>query len=249
VAFLDHFSGHATLYAAARPRYPPPLFAWLAEVAPARRLAWDCGTGNGQAAVALAEHFDRVVATDPSAEQLRNAERHPRVEYRRAAESDPELREASVDLVTAAQALHWFDPGAFFAEVRRVLRPAGVLAVWGYELVRVAPEIDRHLERFYGRTVGPYWPQQRALLENGYRSLEFPFAEIEAPELAMEARWTLDQLAAYLRTWSSVRRFIAARGEDPVTPLARDLQREYGALARRVRFPMVLRARRNEAPR
>jgi SAM-dependent methyltransferase len=247
VAFADHFSAQAAQYAAARPRYPPALFAWLAGIAPARELAWDCGTGNGQAAVALAEHFDYVVATDPSEEQLRNAERHPRVEYRRAAESDPRLREASVDLAAVAQALHWFDAAAFFGEARRVLRPGGVLAAWGYELARVSPEVDPLLDRFHRETVGPYWPAQRALLEDGYRSLEFPFAEIAPPELAMEAWWTLDRLTDYLRTWSSVRRFIAANAEDPVTRLAMELKEPYGGEERRVRFPLVLRACRREA--
>jgi SAM-dependent methyltransferase len=247
VTFHDHFSGHAAEYALARPRYPAALFDWLAGVAAARNLAWDCGTGNGQAAVALAEHFDHVVATDPSQEQLRNTERHPRVEYRQAAERDPLLREVSVDLVTVAQALHWFDPPAFFDEVRRVLRPAGVLAVWGYELATLSPQIDPLLEHFYRLTVGPYWPPQRALLERGYRSLEFPFAEIAAPEFSMEAQWTLGQFAAYLRTWSAVRRFIAARAADPVTPLEAALSRDYGEGERRVRFPLVLRVSRREA--
>ena len=179
MSFQDHFSSLAKDYARCRPTHPPALFAALAKLAPGRDLAWDCGTGNGQAAHGLAEHFARVVATDPSEAQLAQAVPHPRITYGRAAETAPMLADRSVDLVAAAQAAHWFDRSLFYPEVRRVLRPGGVLAIFNYGLCRVAPEIDRVLQRLYAETLGPYWPPERRLAENNYRDLDFPFLEIE----------------------------------------------------------------------
>jgi SAM-dependent methyltransferase len=222
MSFKDHFSGHADDYARFRPTYPATLFAWLAEQAPGHGHAWDCGTGNGQSARGLAAHFAAVTATDPSAEQIRNAFPHPRVTYRVAPAEDPGLAAASVDLVTVAQALHWFDLPRFFAQAARVLRPGGVLAAWCYGLVRVSPAVDPLLERLYDGTVGPYWPPERALVDEEYRSLAVPdgFVRVEAPAFVMEQAWTLDDLLGYLGTWSAVKRYAAATGEDPVAALA-----------------------------
>lgn len=224
-AFKDHFSGHADDYARYRPRYPEALFAWLAAAAPGRGRAWDCGTGNGQCALGLAAHFAEVVATDPSEEQVRNAFAHPRVAYRVAPAEAPGLEDASVDLVAVAQAMHWFDLPRFFAQAQRVLRPGGVLAAWCYALMSVSPEVDRVIHRFYFDTIGPYWPPERAMVEDEYRSLRLPagFEDVEAPPFATEQAWTLDELLGYLGTWSASRRYAAARGEDPVAALAPEL--------------------------
>ena len=173
------FGAVAAHYAAFRPTYPAALFAWLAAESPGRTLAWDCATGSGQAALALAEHFEQVVATDVSAEQLAHAGRHPRVRYARApAEASP-LDDASADLVTVAQALQWFDLDAFFAEVDRVLRPGGLLAAWTYLLFETSPEVDAIILRYYRETLGPYWAWERRLVEEGYASVAFPFEAVE----------------------------------------------------------------------
>src|SRR5882672_9881793 len=161
MSFQDHFSKQAATYAKARPTYPPALFTELARLAPGRTLAWDAGTGNGQAAVALAPHFAQVAATEPSAAQLAQAVPHPRVAYHQAAETAPLLGDASVDLVTVAQAAHWFDRPKFYAEVKRVLRPGGVVALWTYGLCVIDPAIDAVVFRFYHGPVGPYWPPER----------------------------------------------------------------------------------------
>jgi len=216
MTFQDHFSDRARRYADARPTYPPALFAKLAAQAPGHALAWDCGTGNGQAALGLAVHFDAVLATDPSEAQLAHARPHPRVTYRIAPESRSWLPDHSADLVTAAQAAHWFELSLFNAEARRVLRPGGLVAIWCYSLCRISPEIDPILGTFYRETVGPYWPPERRHTEDGYRSLEFPFEELPFPELTMEHDWTAEQFGAYVGTWSAVGRFIKARGFDPV---------------------------------
>ncbi len=239
MGFQDHFSARAELYARARPSYPAALFADLARFAPGTRCAWDCGTGNGQAAVGLASCFESVIATDPSTAQLARAEPHPRVEYRLAAEAASGLPAESVDLVTAAQAAHWFDPSRFYAEVRRVLRTGGVLAIWCYGLCEISPEIDRLVAGFYRDGVGSYWPAERCHVEDGYRSLPFPFAEATFPPHVMERRWTLAEFGAYLGSWSAVERFHKANSTDPVRPLLSALAPEWGDTPRVVRWPLT----------
>jgi len=218
-AFQDYYSGHAADYRAFRPAYPQELFAYFASIAPARELAWDCGTGSGQAAVALAAHFTRVFATDASAEQVKNAEPHPRVEYAVAPAEACPLADRSVDLVTVAQALHWFDFDRFYAEVRRVCRPGGLLAVWTYELQSVNPLVDPVLHRFQA-DVGPYWPPDRIWVDTHYRTVPFPFPELPAPRFEMTAAWDLSRMLGYMSTWSATKAFIRAKGFDPVERLS-----------------------------
>lgn len=239
MSFHDHFSSKSANYAKARPTYPSALFSALAGMAPGRGLAWDAGTGNGQAAVALAAHFERVVATEPSPAQLAQAVAHPRVEYVQAAERAPLLAGGSVDLVTVAQAVHWFDRPTFYAEVQRVLRPEGVIAVWAYELVDVTPEINAILYRFYKGDIKPYWPPERGHIETEYRDIGFPFREVAFPAIKMTHRWTLAGLMGYLRTWSAVTRFAAAKGFDPVDELERTLGPLWGPGVRELNWTLV----------
>jgi SAM-dependent methyltransferase len=249
--FADHFSSIARDYAAARPTYPPALFDWLASVAPARRSAWDCAAGNGQATLELARCFDAVTATDASAAQIGEAPAHPRVRYRVAPAEATGLPGRSVDLIVVAQALHWLDVDAFYTEVRRVLVPGGVLAVWCYGLQRLDdPAIDPLLEHFYGAVVGPFWAPERALVETGYRTLAFPFEELSPPPFEMALDWTLAELAAYLGTWSATARFRSERGYDPVEPFAAELAPLWGSShgRRRVRWPLSLRIGRHRPP-
>jgi SAM-dependent methyltransferase len=242
--FKDLFSRDSAKYAEFRPRYPAALFAWLAEVSPGHALAWDAGTGNGQAAVALAKHFDHVIASDPSAKQLANAAADPRVEYRTAGEIAG-LAPASADLATVAQALHWFDRPKYWLEVKRVVRPGGVVAVWCYELQRVSPEVDEIISRFYRETVGPYWTPERKLVEDGYHTVEFPFAEFDAPSFAMTTEWSLQQQLGYLGTWSAVGRYRDVVGRDPVPVVAAELEAAWGSeRIRTVSWPLSVRAGR-----
>lgn len=238
MSFKDHFSTQAAIYAKARPTYPPALFAELARLAPGRTLAWDVGAGNGQAAVALAAHFERVQATEPSAAQLAQAVAHPRVSYVQSAELAPGLADGSVDIVTAAQAAHWFDLKIFYPEVRRVLRPGGLLAIWNYGLCTIDPAVDGLVDRFYNGTVGPYWPPERKHAETAYRLLEFPFPEIALPKLNLEVDWTAAEFATYLRTWSAVARYQKAHGTDPVTDFEPGLTKAWGGGRRRVVWPL-----------
>lgn len=246
-AFNDHFTAVATSYAGFRPTYPAALFAWLAQIAPDTNLAWDCATGSGQAARDLAAHFNRVVATDASTAQIAAAQAHPQIDYRVAAAEASGLANTSVDLITVAQALHWFDLDAFYAEVRRVLKPGGVLAVWTYGVFSVEGEgINDCTNAFYQDTVGPFWPPERMHVESGYRTLAFPFSAIQTPQFNMETTWTLAQLLGYLRSWSATGRYIAAHGIDPVDVLEKELAPLWGDAqrTRRVSWPLSVRAGR-----
>jgi SAM-dependent methyltransferase len=244
--FRDHFASAAPAYAAFRPRYPAVLFAALADRTPGRHVAWDCATGSGQAALGLAAHFERVIATDASAAQLAAALPHPRVRYARAAAEASGLAPRSVELVTVAQALHWLDRPAFYAEARRVLVPGGVIAVWCYGLLELGAGLDEPIRAFYGRTVGPYWPPERALVDSGYRTVDFPFAELSLAPVAMEVDLTLAELGGYLGTWSAVLRYRSATGHDPVAPLLDRLTPAWGGAERRrtARWPLALRVGR-----
>ena len=246
--FADHFSSIAGAYASSRPTYPPALFDWLASVAPGTSLAWDCAAGNGQATLELARRFDQVLATDASAAQIAQAPPHARVTYRAASAESSGLADASADLVTVAQAMHWLDLDPFYAEVRRVLVADGILAVWCYGLLFVDdPAIDPPLQHFYGSVVGPYWAPERRLVESGYRTLGFPFAELDPPPFDMALEWTLRDLGAYLGTWSATEAYRRARGEDPVAPFTAAIAAAWGdpERRRRIRWPLSLRIGRS----
>ena len=246
-AFHDHFSGFAARYADFRPTYPSALFDYLATLVPTDALVWDCAAGNGQATVDLAERFERVIATDASREQIASATRHPKIEYRVALAENSALSDGSVGLITVAQSLHWFHLDRFYAEVRRVLRPGGVLAVWCYGINQVeGDDANRLVQNYYFNVVGPYWPPERKLLEEGYRTLPFPFAEFTPPAFRMEAQWTLEQLLGYFSTWSATNRHIKANGRNPLEPLSVDLTRIWGdpTRTRRVVWPLSMRVGR-----
>ena len=246
MSFKDHFSGHAASYAACRPGYPARLFEILAGLPRERRLAWDSGTGSGQAAVALAAHFEQVLATDPSAEQLAHALPHPRVTYRQSRAEDSGLSAGCIDLATAAQAFHWYDFERYFAEIRRVLAPGGVVAVWTYNLARVDPAVDRWIDRLGREIAGPYWPPERRWVDEEYRTIPFPFAEIESAPLHHEERWDLERLTGYLCTWSAVQRHRKETGRDPLDEIRDGLAAAWGDPQdkRTITWPIFLRAGR-----
>jgi SAM-dependent methyltransferase len=242
VSFKDHFSRQAADYAIFRPGYPQELFDYLGSIAPSRHLAWDCGTGNGQAAAGLASVFDRVIATDASEKQIANALPYEHVEYRVAAAENSGIQSGTIDLIMVAQALHWFDLDRFYAEARRVLKPNGVLAASAYNLLHIEPAIDEVVNRYYYEVVGPFWPPERELVEN-FANLPFPFQEIDPPKFEMTTQWNLDHLLGYLRTWSSTQRFIVAKGSDPLEQIADELRRAWGdsQQTRKVIWPLILR--------
>ena len=221
------------------------MFDFLAALSPGRAAAWDCATGNGQAAVGLAEHFDRVIATDASPAQIDQAEPHPRIEYRVAPAHESGIKSASVDVTAVAQAMHWLDAAAFYAEARRVTKRNGVVAMWGYG----DPEFDdpriHALVHAYNRgTIEQHWKPERQILLDGYRTIPFPFSEVECPRFNLEVSWNLPELAGYLRTWSATVAFAKKTGRDPIIGLAEELARYWGNKEERhrIRWPLFLRA-------
>ena len=245
--YADHFSRLAPAYASCRPGYPAGLFDYLEGLVSRHDLAWDCAAGSGQATIPLARRFIRVLATDISAAMLEQAPRHPAVEYRVAPAEASGLGDATVDLVTVAQALHWLNTETFYAEVDRVLVSGGILAVWTYgsQYLGEAP-LDGALRHFYADIVGPYWPPNRRHVESGYRTLPFPFPELEPPVLAIEEVWSLAQLLGYVGTWSATQRFREAVGHDPLDRLGQELAQHWGdpTATRPIRWPLSLRVGR-----
>lgn len=245
MSFSDHFSERAKLYAAYRPLYPRELFEYLAGLAPGHELAWDCATGNGQAAVGLSEFFARVVATDASSSQIACAVPARGVEYAVATAYASGLPDASIDLVTVAQALHWFDLDEFYREARRVLRRGGAIAIWGYGDPVIDDAAANEIVWRYNRgTLESYWHAERWIVLDGYKSISFPFEEIAPPVFTLESAWTLAELCGYLRTWSATARYAAEKGNDPVIDVEEQLKGVWGesSLRRSVRWPISLRA-------
>ncbi|MGB5345242.1 MAG: class I SAM-dependent methyltransferase [Woeseia sp.] len=242
-SFKDHFSGHATAYASARPRYPQALTDFLADCCETRQTAWDCATGNGQAALLLAQRFQQVFATDASARQIAAASPHERVTYHVAAAEASALPANSVDLVTVAQALHWFDIERFFAEVARVLRPGGVLAAWCYGLCQVNAAVDRVVLDLYDE-LDEWWPAERQIVNSGYSDIALPFTAIDCPVFTMRLDWTADDMLAYLATWSATQRCRAATGREPVRDIALALRAAWGGGQRAAHWPLFLKASR-----
>ncbi len=235
---LDRFSAQADLYARYRIHYPPALYAWLLPRVTGRGRAWDCATGNGQVAAVLAQSFAAVEATDISAAQLAHAPAMANVRYQISpAETTPFAAE-SFDLITVGQAVHWFEPEAFNEEARRVLRPGGVLAEWGYDLATIGPGLDPLLRTFHDDTLGPYWDAHRWHITERYARLPFPFAQVETLALADERQLSAEWFLNYLRTWSSVVKYEQQHGRNPVEALAPELTRLWGPGERTVTFPV-----------
>ena len=242
MSFKDHFSGHAADYAAARPDYPEALFAFLAAICDEHGRAWDCATGNGQAALGLSKYFARVVATDASAEQIAAATPHPGIEYRVTPAEKADLPANVFDLITVAQALHWFDQSGFFATCDRVLKPSGILAVWSYRQCTVNAAVDTVVSHLYGETLDAWWPPERRLVEEQYQSVDFPFTRVRnPPDFNLSKRWTVDQFLAYLRSWSATQRYMAEQGSDPVAEVEQAVRKGWGeSLEKAVQWPLTL---------
>src|SRR5512139_68084 len=241
--FEDHFSKQAQLYAQYRPKYPEEVYAYLASLAPGHSLAWDCGTGNGQAAIGLAAWFDRVYATDASAEQIARAQPHEKVQYHVEPAEHVSVPDSSVDLVTVAVAVHWFSFDEFYREVRRVLKPNGVLAVWTYSFTEISPEVDSVVRTYYYETLRGFWPERIHYLEEKYETLPFPFEEIEPSSFAMERSLNLAQYAGFIDSWSATQRYKEQKGHHPLGVIWEELLAAWGNEneVRLVRWPLYFR--------
>lgn len=243
----DNFSAQSGKYAKYRPAYPDALFDFLMNLVSGRQQAWDCGTGNGQVALKLAEYFEQVSATDISQQQLQNAFRNEKITYSVQPAEKTSFPDNSFDLATVAQAIHWFDFGKFYAEVRRIVKNKGILAVIGYGLLRISPGIDRIISGFYHHTLAAYWDKERAYVDENYRTIPFPFPEIKTPPFENTLQWSFDHLTGFLETGSAIQHYKNKNGHSPVDLIYDDLEKTWGkAETKTVKFPVLLRVGRIE---
>lgn len=236
----DNFSKNSSEYAQFRPKYPAELYNFLESLVEEKEAIWDCGTGNGQLAGELAKFFKRVEATDISQQQLDNAVKVSNINYSLQPAEKTNFPDNSFDLITVAQALHWFDFSQFYKEVNRTLKPGGILAVIGYGLFKSNEQTNDLINHLYRDIVGPYWDPERRYLDDGYRGIQFPFEEIQTPDIEMEFSWDFEHFIGYLKTWSAVKHFQNKCGYDPVDAISGDLRTAFGE-RRVVKFPLFLR--------
>jgi SAM-dependent methyltransferase len=238
----DNFSIQSDKYAKFRPGYPDEFFTYLNDLVPHKRIAWDCGTGNGQVAVELAKTFDRVLATDISASQIANACKSKNIIYSIQPAENTDFSAHQFDLVTVAQAIHWFDIENFYKEVRRTVKQQGVVCVMGYGRIQVSKQIDNIVTDFYQNVIGTYWDMERRYIDENYESVPFPFQQIPAPAFEIRLQWSFDHLIGYLNTWSAVKHFIGKNGYNPINTLEAQIRELWGYVTiREVKFPMLLR--------
>ncbi len=241
--FKDRFSNHASAYRLYRPLYPAALFEHLASLAPMRESAWDCATGNGQSAICLSKFFKQVYATDASREQITHAIQKPNIIYSVSPAHSAPLPDNSVDLVTVAQAIHWFDNERFYREVCRVLKKDGIVAAWAYHLPTIDLEIDGIIQTLYSEILGQFWEKEISHILSEYRELYFPFTILPSPSFSMKTSWSLDQLIGYLQTWSALDPYRERYGKNPVERIVPKLLSAWGhpSLSRKIIWPIILK--------
>ena len=237
----DYFSSQSKLYATFRPTYPKELYEFIFQYVTEKKVAWDCATGNGQVADYLSTHFDEVHATDISQQQIDQAGKRSNIFYSICPAEKTSFQENQFNLITVAQALHWFDRDAFYSEARRVGKPGSLLAAWGYALLYIEPIIDEIIMDYYNHTVGPYWDNARKLVEEEYRTISFPFEEIQPPPFSIKVQWTINQLSGYLSSWSATQKYIREKGHDPVSPFIKRLKKYWTKPDMTVTFPLFAR--------
>ncbi|WP_455221956.1 class I SAM-dependent methyltransferase [Kaarinaea lacus] len=228
ITYKDYFSGHSAEYQKFRPTYPDEMFAYFASLTPQHETAWDTATGNGQAAISLARWYKHVVATDASEKQIASASHVSNVYYQVSAAENTNIPDKTIDLITVAQALHWFNTELFFEEAKRVLKPEGIIAVWCYKLLSITPAIDAVVNTLYDDIIGNFWPEERSFIENDYADIAFPFKQLESPGFTMRAQWNLAALRGYLSTWSAVQKFMTSHGSDPLAQISDQLNKAWG---------------------
>ncbi len=244
--FKDNFSKQADIYARYRPHYPDSLFQYLSSLTEEHNTAWDCGTGNGQAAIALTGYYDRIIATDPSEQQIQNVTPHERIIYRIEKAEENTIADHSIDLLTIANALHWFEFDKFYSEVNRVLKPGGIIAAWSYCYPYISPETDEITKHYHDVILNEYWQYENRLVEHGYKDLPFPFDELKAPEFISEKMMDMNDFVAFLNTWSATQKFIRHRGYNPTDDVKKKLTEVWGEqqTKKKVTWKLVLKVGR-----
>ncbi len=241
--YKDRFSRNTELYLRFRPNYPEDLIEFVVSICGKKNVAWDCGTGNGQVAVQLARYFSQVYATDSSETQLAQAPLRSNIQYSQTFAEHTDFPDFSFDLITVAQAIHWFDHKKFNSEAKRLLKPDGILAIWGYALLRINPEIDEIIDHFYTQIIGPFWDEERKHIDKFYQSIPLPFQEIPVKRaFSMQFDWTLSHLEGYLNTWSAVKNYRKFYGDkNPVDLLIEKIKEHWQEEQKQVTFPIFLR--------
>lgn len=239
----DNFSLQSKDYANFRPRYPEALYDFLYSNLDSFDRALDVATGNGQVAAALTKKFTEVYATDISTQQLAEAPQLSNVFYKTESAEEASFPDHYFDLITVAQAIHWFDFDKFYKGVKRMLKPDGVIAVIGYGLISINKNVDPWLQHFYKNITGPYWDKERKYIDELYATIPFPFTEINAPRLQIEYRWTKEEFIGYINTWSAIQHFIKAHKSHPLSEeLIHKLNDSWpDDVVYKISFPLLLR--------
>ena len=238
----DNFSTQADVYAKYRPQYPDALFEYIMSFVKEKNLAWDCGTGNGQTAKKLSKYFDKVYATDISSKQIEHAAKKSNINYVVEPAEKTSLKNNTVDLVTVSQALHWFNFEKFYAEVKRVAKPTAVIAVWTYSLLQTDPVTGKLIHDYHFKTLEKYWDEERKYVDDGYKTIPFPFEKIDAPEFFIELNWNTEDLEGYFNTWSALQKFIKVNNYNPVPDLMKEIKLNWLATEyRKIIFPIHLK--------
>jgi len=241
--FKDYFSDDSEKYNNFRPKYPKQLFLFLSSISQEDQLAWDCATGSGQSAIELADYFSTIIATDASSTQIKNAEKKSGINYFISTAEDCAIKSNSVDLITVAQAFHWFNHDAYIKEVNRVLKVDGLITIWTYNLVKIQSDIDDIIYHLYNTTLRDFWPKERAMVENNYQDIQLPFVEINAPKFIMSADWNMFQLLGYLETWSAVNEYQKQHGINPIEKIQEKILEIWGNPENifSVKWPLTIR--------
>ena len=238
----DNFKSGSDQYAQYRPSYPKAVFEYLYSLLPQHEKAWDCGTGTGQVAQELAQHFTQVFASDISASQIAHAVAADNITYSVQAAEATDFDAAQFDLITVGQAIHWFDFDCFYAEVRRTARAEALLALMGYDLIQVSTSVDALIRAFYSQVLGAFWDPQRRYIDAQYQTLPFPFKELPSPKFTHTLEWNREHLIQYLHTWSAVKHFINQMGYNPIEKLEQELDEVWPEnIQKEVHFPILLR--------
>lgn len=238
----DNFSHQSDHYAQFRPKYPQDLFDYINSLVESRSNVWDCGTGNGQIAIELSKTFEKVFATDISQQQIEQAPRSENIFYSIQAAEKNNFENDFFDLIIVAQAVHWFEFSKFYSEVNRTGRPNSRLILVGYGRIEISIDIDKIITNFYQNKLARYWDTERRYIDEMYRTIPFPFEEIEAPNFEIKHSWTLAHFIGYINTWSAVKHCIRLSQSNPVEELSLELKQYWAEDEEKlVRFPLFLR--------
>jgi ubiquinone/menaquinone biosynthesis C-methylase UbiE len=220
----DLFSNQANEYAKYRPTYPKELFEYIISFVENKTTAWDCATGNGQAAGVLSGYFEKVIATDISEAQLKNAVEKDNISYQISTAEKTAFPDDSFDLITVATAYHWFDHTAFYKEATRVGKNNCVVAAWTYGSLNANDKkLNEIYQHFYQNIIKSYWETERKYVDENYETVPFDFTPLPSNIFYSNYKWTKKQFIGYIETWSAVQKYTNLNGESPLLQIEEEL--------------------------